>query len=157
VFAVLIAALTVRFMLEPPAGQVKSLPTVTAASWNRYGSVPVNTKTLSMINNPNADPDDVFTNFNDGRSPFGLKANAEIWNGRIAMVSTAVGSAGLACDERFSMIWNAHVAFPMALERSFRLYGLLFRNLSWEKASLRPSKRMTRPHCLRWERNWWPL
>jgi hypothetical protein len=87
VFAVLIAALTVRFLLEPPAGEVKSIPS-TAASSNRYGSVPVNTKTLSMINNPNADPDDMFSNFNDGRSPFGLKANAEIWNGRIAMVSS---------------------------------------------------------------------
>jgi hypothetical protein len=87
VFAVLIAALTVRFLLEPPAGEVKSQP-LSAASSDRYGSVPVSTKTLSMINNPNADPDDMFSNFNDGRSPFGLKANAEIWNGRIAMVSS---------------------------------------------------------------------
>ena len=29
-------------------------------------------------------------NFNEGRGPFGMKKNAEIWNGRVAQVSTFV-------------------------------------------------------------------
>jgi hypothetical protein len=29
-------------------------------------------------------------NFNEGRSPFGLKKNAEIWNGRVAQVGFTI-------------------------------------------------------------------
>lgn len=31
-------------------------------------------------------------NFNDGQGPFGLKKNAEIWNGRVAQVRSGAGN-----------------------------------------------------------------
>ena len=34
-------------------------------------------------------------NFNEGQGPFGLKKNAEIWNGRVAQVCSV--STGLQC------------------------------------------------------------
>jgi hypothetical protein len=117
VFAVLIAAVTVRFLLEPAsAGSASRLSsrrpinTSTARvgagsggsgggrlgvagsgtgsyiAGSDYNNVPSIAKTVRDVTNPYEDRNNVFVNFNDGRSPFGLKANAEIWNGRIAMV-----------------------------------------------------------------------
>lgn len=95
VFAVTIIALIGRFLAEPPAGwptrelsissppersvmpPIKSNPTAYAQA----KSVETLTKTITSANS-----DKTILNFNDGASPFGLKKNAEIWNGRIAMV-----------------------------------------------------------------------
>ena len=98
VFAVTIIALIGRFLAEPPAGWpsreisvsvppqrnvmlstsgIKSNP----VAYAQARSVETLTKTITATNS-----DKTILNFNDGTSPFGLKKNAEIWNGRIAMV-----------------------------------------------------------------------
>ena len=81
VFAVLIVALTTRFLMEPPAGAAasKAAPKSNPTAYERARAV-------STLVDPKKGEDDAVMNFNDGRSPFGLKKNAEIWNGRIAMV-----------------------------------------------------------------------
>ena len=96
VFAVTIIALIGRFLAEPPAGwpsrelSISSPPplhsVVSAIKSNPVAyaqakSVETLTKSVTAANS-----DKTILNFNDGSSPFGLKKNAEIWNGRIAMV-----------------------------------------------------------------------
>lgn len=90
VFAVLLVALTTRFLVEPPAGgplrggsvadTIKSNPT----AYERAKSL--ETLVHPRKNDKEEEEETVLMNYNDGRSPFGLKKNAEIWNGRIAMV-----------------------------------------------------------------------
>ena len=95
VFAVSIIALIGRFLAEPPAGwpnreiSISSPPPSNVMSpiksnpmaYAQAKSVETLTNTISATNS-----DKTILNFNDGSSPFGLKKNAEIWNGRIAMV-----------------------------------------------------------------------
>lgn len=100
VFAILIAAITVRFVLEPPAGGGVALDNRSRRSSIPYNSQQQQTssssgsyemRTSRKLANPDEDEDNMLVNFNNGNSPFGLKANAEIWNGRIAMVRTKTG------------------------------------------------------------------
>ena len=96
VFAVTIIALIGRFLAEPPAGwptreisvsspspqsNVMSVIRSNPMAYAQAKSVETLTKTITATNS-----DKTILNFNDGTSPFGLKKNAEIWNGRIAMV-----------------------------------------------------------------------
>lgn len=95
VFAVTIIALIGRFLAEPPAGWPSREMSVSAPpqsnvmsaiksnpiAYRQAKSVETLTKTITATNS-----DKTILNFNDGTSPFGLKKNAEIWNGRIAMV-----------------------------------------------------------------------
>lgn len=43
-------------------------------------------KSMAALLDPGRNDEQLVLNFNEGRSPFGLKKNAEVWNGRIAMV-----------------------------------------------------------------------
>jgi hypothetical protein len=94
VFAVTIISLVGRFLAEPPAGWPTRELTVDAPQSTRIQSNPVayaqakSVGTLTNTDSHRGNPDSTILNFNDGKSPFGLKKNAEIWNGRIAMVSS---------------------------------------------------------------------
>lgn len=90
VFAVVMISLIGRFLAEPPAGWPTQELTLTSPQSRAIRSNPVayaQAKSVGTLTGADArDPDDTILNFNDRSSPFGLKKNAEIWNGRIAMV-----------------------------------------------------------------------
>jgi hypothetical protein len=73
------------------------------------------------ILDPDRKWDDFYLNYNEGSGPFGMKKNAEIWNGRIAMVCLAASGYELS------------VLLTVKNSRSFRLRGCLARNLSRTK------------------------
>jgi len=94
VFAVMMMSLIGRFLAEPPAGWPTRELTLTSPQGRAIQANPlayVQAKSVGTLTGAEAlDPDATILNFNDGSSPFGLKKNAEIWNGRIAMVRVHV-------------------------------------------------------------------
>jgi hypothetical protein len=90
VFAVVMISLIGRFLAEPPAGWPTRDLTLDSPQSSAIRSNPVayaQAKSMGTLTGVDLrDPDSTILNFNDASSPFGLKKNAEIWNGRIAMV-----------------------------------------------------------------------
>lgn len=86
-FVLMISSLGARFAFEPLGGAAVSPSTENKGPSIKSDPVAFQrAKTTRELFDPKADPESGTMNFNDGRSPFGLKKNAEIWNGRIAMV-----------------------------------------------------------------------
>lgn len=85
IFAVMLVAITCRFLMEPPAGELKAAATA-AGTVKSHPIAYQRAKSVAALMDPEKNDFETVMNFNDGRSPFGLKMNAEIWNGRIAMV-----------------------------------------------------------------------
>lgn len=98
-FVMLILLLGARFAAEPSKGaaamQTVVSPRAETPIVPKKKRVPVHpeaflrSKSLQDLFDPNLPADEKRLNYNGGRSPFGLKKNAEIWNGRVAMVSLA--------------------------------------------------------------------
>lgn len=59
-------------------------------------------------------------NFNEGRSPWGLKRNAEIWNGRLAQVRVVL-----------FLVLTAMFAHQRDLLINISLYGIMFALFRW--------------------------
>jgi hypothetical protein len=105
VFAVMMVSLIGRFLAEPPAGWPTRELTLQSPQSSAIRSNPVayaQAQSMGTLTGANArDPDETILNFNDGSSPFGLKKNAEMWNGRIAMVCCFMHRPLCLCNERF--------------------------------------------------------
>jgi hypothetical protein len=92
-------------LAEPPAGWPTRELTLSSPQGSPIRSNPTaytQAKSVETLTNvPNNES--TILNFNDGTSPFGLKKNAEIWNGRIGMVSFAQQRLEKEC-----LIWVRH-------------------------------------------------
>jgi len=98
-FCMLIATLAVSFVLAPPPETkepARKLKAPRPAGWSDMNAFQ-RAKSVAKLLDPSRNVDDLILNFNDGRPPFGLKKNAENWNGRIAMVSSVATLR--TCDE----------------------------------------------------------
>jgi hypothetical protein len=70
----------------PPTSS--SFPTQSRISFNRF--TPTSCVTVALTG---SSPTSLFErrwNFNEGQGPFGLKKNAEVWNGRVAQVGSVL-------------------------------------------------------------------
>jgi len=89
-FCMLIGALAVSFLVAPPTNQKPTPPRKLKKprrdGWSDRTAFHRAKKVAKLLKDPASDDEEILLNFNDGRSPFGLKKNAEVWNGRIAMV-----------------------------------------------------------------------
>ncbi|KAL7524448.1 hypothetical protein ACHAXR_000577, partial [Thalassiosira sp. AJA248-18] len=72
----------------PPSSSFTTSTTTTPASHNNNRLTTPTTQTSTSSSSPTA----LYRqwNFNSGRSPWGLKKNAEIWNGRVAQMAFVV-------------------------------------------------------------------
>ena len=87
-FCMLIATLAVSFLLAPPPEKKEAVRKVKAPRPDGWSDKTAfeRAKSIAKMLDPSEKVDELILNFNNGRSPFGLKKNAEVWNGRIAMV-----------------------------------------------------------------------
>jgi hypothetical protein len=89
-FSIILTVLFGRFVAELPGGRPldhKSKVEMELDAANKVtGSGITVSRMVSLdgIFDPNSQQHKF--NYNDGRSPFGMKKNAEIWNGRVAQV-----------------------------------------------------------------------
>ena len=100
-FCMLIATLAVSFLLAPPPEKKEQSARKVKAprpdGWSDKTAFE-RAKSIAKMLDPSEKVDELLLNFNNGRSPFGLKKNAEVWNGRIAMVSDGILSSGYGKD-----------------------------------------------------------
>jgi len=73
-----------------PSSSINSLATSSTPSHNSILSPTTNNNRLSTTSNSATALNERPWNFNQGRSPWGLKNNAEIWNGRVAQMAFTI-------------------------------------------------------------------
>ena len=95
-FCMLIATLAVSFVLAPPPDKTESIRKVKTPRPDGWSDKTAfeRAQSIAKLLDPSRKVDDLLLNLNDGRSPFGLKKNAEVWNGRIAMVGAGTYKNG---------------------------------------------------------------
>ena len=81
-FMTLVGFLSLRFVLEPPKEAFHNVEKMKLSHPTAFRHA----KSFMEMFDPQRDPEEMTVNFNDRGSPFGFRKNAEIWNGRIAMV-----------------------------------------------------------------------